>query len=273
MRLSGLAPACLAMFSVCLLNCAARRVGLNPSSMAFLVRIRGSVPYLIGPAAQGQDANAGVPFSEVLLRTYHLNFHESSLDLTPGMRLQIQQPGPETQTDISYYEVQRRRGGRSALVETGGLRGKAAVAGPTIGTRTSARHLRFFYAVKFVEAAGQPYRPAFLISADSETQLAARAAQAHKDSDRPCTPAALGCLSFSKRAIVSPEIPIAVNGNLTYVLLGSSIREILQASGMRSVPVGLHILRRYKSHMIEVIWEQPLDVMNLPLIAGDQISW
>jgi hypothetical protein len=236
----------------------------TPSAQAvFRIEGSGAALTLVPPAQPGGIATSPILFSQIIIKQYGFNPWEEYVDLSPGMRLSVQRMTSQPQTTNTYYAVMGagRRGFhvRSMTPET-----------ESFDQRT--RFLRFFYQIKFTHAPGQPQRPALFVWSDSPEQLAARTVQAKENADFPCGSATRDCLSFPGKTTVSPEVEITVNQKPRYVLLSSTVRDLLRADRVRD-DAEIHVLRKYRNHMIPVTWQQKASVLPLPLVAGDDVSW
>ena len=248
--------------AILLLNsCAAVRH--PPSSSAvFRIESRDGALHLIPPSLPGGPPGPAIPFSQVIPAHYGYNPWEQYVDLSPGMRLAVTTLTGKTETTNDYFGITNSfRGLR--------IRNVNSSAEPF---DRRARFLRLFYQNKFVALDAQPIRPALCLWSDSHDDLAERTARAKGNPNFSCDTRRADCRSFPGRTTVSPEVPVSVNQKVRYVLLGSTIRDILRADRV-SENVDLHVLRKYRDRFLPVTWEQRAFVQSLPLVTGDQISW
>jgi hypothetical protein len=135
-----------------------------------------------------------------------------------------------------------------------------------------AKYLRLFYQTKFMKSPGQPVRPALFIWSNSVDRLEGRTTEARDNPAFSCDGPTTDCLAFPGKTTVSSEVQIVVNQKPRYVLLGSTVRDLLRAERVRD-NADIRLLRQYRNHMIPVTWRQRSEVMPLPLLGGDEMSW
>jgi hypothetical protein len=235
----------LAVVTVLLLSGCARQPG------SFRVSVPDAGPMLFAPGAR-----AAVPFTDLLGREYNLNFHDGYVDLSSGMALRVQ-VARGLETDESRY--------RMAKVYKGLRLGMPGLR--------AAKRWRFYYAVKFTKAPGQPYHPGFVVWGDTDQQLLQRSAAAEQDPEALCRDPRSGCIAFPGKVTASPEILIDAQSKPRFVLLSSTVQDLLRSERIPSPPATLQILRRYRNGLSPVAWDKAGDVLRLPLSAGDRVSW
>ena len=212
-----------------------------------------------GPAMLAPHAHEAVPFTELLGRQYNLDFHKGYVDLGKGMALRVQTARGRETDDIRYRVAGALNGMRLEAA------GKPSPA--------SARRIRFYFADKLVRDPNQPYHPAFVVWGRNLTELANRGSSAQHDPMTVCHNPRSACFTFDERATVSPEILITAQQKPRYVLLTSTVQDLLRAEKIQAAPDSLRIIRSQKKVAAPVEWDKPADAMRLPLTAGDRISW
>jgi hypothetical protein len=212
-----------------------------------------------GPAILPPHAHEAVPFTELLGRQYNLDFHQGFVDLSKGMAVRVQTARGRETDDVRYRVAGAPSGMRLEAP------GKPSLA--------SARRLRFYFAHKLVRDPGQPYHPAFVVWGRNVEELANRGSSAQHDPAAVCQSPRAACFAFDERASVSPEILITVQQEPRYILLTSTVADLLHAEKIQTAPDSLLIVRSRKNASAPVVWDKPADAMKLPLTAGDRISW
>jgi hypothetical protein len=233
-----------------------------PVQSVFRIELREGTLHLIPPALPGGVVAKPIAFSQIIASQYGYNPWEQYVDLSQGMRLAVQRMTGQTQTANSYYGIDSA--GRRVRIRS------LTPDSETLDRRV--RYLRFFYQTKFVKSPGQPVRPALCLWSDSIELLGARTAEASQNPALSCIGPVQNCVVFPGKATVSPEIQISVNRQPRYVLLGSTLRDLLRTDRVADT-VEIRLLRRYRNHLIPVTWEQKAHVMTLPFLVGDDVSW
>ncbi len=241
--------------------CAAKHT--VPAPAVFRIESREGGLHLIPPASPAGVAAQAVPLSQIIQNQYGFNPWEQYVNLSQDMRLSVQRNITPMTTNLSYYGI-----------DSGGRRGFRVRSLPPEAEAFDkhARYLRLFYQTKFVKSPGQPLRPALFLWSDSVEKLTARTAQARDNPAFSCDGPKAECMAFPGKTTVSPEIRILVNQKARYVLLGSSVRDVLRADRVGD-NMELHILRRHRNQLVPVTWQQPAFALALPLLAGDEMSW
>ena len=234
----------------------------SPSGQAdFRIESRQGALHLIPPSLPGGVAGSPVPFSQMIATQYGFNSREQYVDLSQDMRLSILRMTGPASTENSYYGIDAagRRGYRMRSLS------------PDADAFTAhAKYVRLFYQTKFNKSPGQPIRPALFLWSDSSERLKARTAEARDNPDLPCDEH--DCRSFPGKTTVSPEVRIVVNQKPRYVLLGSSVRDVLRTDKVAE-STDIRVSRRYRNRMVPVTWEQKAHILALPLVAGDEMAW
>ncbi|HEY3839995.1 MAG TPA: hypothetical protein VGL72_25665 [Bryobacteraceae bacterium] len=171
------------------------------------------------------------------------------------MRLSVQRMVTPTQTDNSFVGILPAGRQRYRLQPPG----------------RRARYLRLFYQTKFVQSPGQPVRSAICLWSESKERLQQRTSEARDNPSFACD-SARDCMAFGGNTTVSPELQVRVNDQPRYVLFGSTVRDILRADRVTN-SANLRLMRKHQGRLVPVTWKQPNDVLMLPLVADDQMSW
>ena len=232
-----------------------------PVNTVFRIESREGALHLVYPSRSGGIAGWAVPFSQIISIEYGYNPWEQYVDLSRGMRLSVFTLTGETATSNSFYEI----------LGAGRARLRLQRVGPEPFDKHT-RYLRLFYQTKFLASAGQPIRPALCLWSDSREELGERTAEARQNPDFSCGDKTRECLAFPGRTTVSPELPVVVNQKPRYVLLGSTVRDLLRADRVTQA-ADIRVLRKYDNQMVPVTWQQAALVQSLPLVGGDEISW
>jgi hypothetical protein len=232
-----------------------------PGNAVFRIETRGGSLLLVPPSLTVGVAAEPVPFIKILPNRHGYNPREQYVDLSPGMRLAVQRMVTETQMVNFYIGV--------APAGRHGLRMRSA-SPDAAAMDQRARYMRLFYQTKYVKSPGQPVRSAICLLSDSRERLQQRTTEARDNPAFACT--ARECASFDGKTTVSPELPVVVNEKPRYILLGSTVRDILRTDRITDF-ANLRVLRKHQGRMIQVTWQQTNDVLMLPLVAEDQMSW
>ena len=243
-------------------------------------------------------------FNELL--PYHYSYFRggSSIDLSLGSRLKVQeavfdeaaraaaqQDGSAAPLDgymgtvTAYYDVLESGAGRLA-VEPASLESDVPADFPngargTIPSALStltARYVRLAFLGWVV--AGDTERKAVLLASESSEELERMTSAVLENPVGLCRAAEPGaasrCFGFSGRTSTEVEVRIRVNGDGRYVLLGTSLKAVAPPSaGVDRVVLGkLKLRRRFGGRLVSVrLPADDVEVLELPLLAGDEIDW
>jgi hypothetical protein len=250
-----------------ILNACAGRHAPSPQTV-FRIETQGSALYLVPPSLPGGVAAKPIAFPQIIPDRYGFNPWEQYVDLSPGMRLAVLRM---TVLKVEGAKDRMETEESSYAVAGAGRRGVRLQGPPSDGPEKPARYLRLFYQTKFMKASGQPVRPPLVLWSNTAEQLAARTAEARENPAFSCG-SNPDCMAFSDRTTVSPEVQIVVNQKPRYVTLGWTVKDVLRADRI-SADADIRVLRKHRSQMVPVEWKQKPDVMGLPLLAGDELSW
>ena len=84
------------------------------------------------------------------------------------------------------------------------------------------------------------------------------------------------CVEFDGEVTVSPEVQVVVNGQIKYLIWGSTIRRLFaeQQVGQLTIPKTLHIERLFDTQYSEIHFPPDDDaILDLTLVGGDRVSW
>ena len=220
------------------------------------------------------------PFSQILKQYNGFVPGQNWLDLHPKMRLRMENAyyragmpkhGIEgfTGTEIALYRV--RENGTLHLLSVESKVAELPADQPPVKQLLPSRQMhfrrhRFFLAVKFSKRGDAA--PSVLLSANSESELAALAKRLNGSPESVCHPGAPNCIVFPEACSVSAEIEIVVNGAPRTVLWGSTL------SSVASNPRHIELLRLHDGRLIPVKLD-PADTaaLRLPLLPGDRLTW
>jgi hypothetical protein len=234
---------------------------LAPAQAVYRIEDREGGLHLIPPSLPGGVVASPIPFSQIIVAQYGFNPWEQYVDLSQDMRLAVQRMTGQTTTDNTYYGI-ASAGRRGYQVRS--------MTPQTEFFNKHAKYVRLFYQTKFVKSPGQPLRPALFLWSDSPDRLKARTVEARENPGFSCGDP--DCLAFPGKTIVTPEVEIVVNQKPRYVVLGSSVRDVLRSDRVAET-ADLRLSRKYRNYRVPVTWQQKSFVLALPLVAGDEISW
>lgn len=239
-----------------------------------------------------------VPLTETLFYRYSYRSGQGIVDLVPGMRLEIQRaefttPSEDEQKLANYigertcfYEVRGHRGNELALRLTkvkasGGLAGPPAPDLPEFSLPSQiagARIARLFLLTLFVSKGRK--RAAIVVGARQLRQMQEATAAIANDPLIQCSAIeaqGASCVAFEGNVTVSSEIAVNVNGQRRYVLLKSSVGDIIaQARGAWEdvVPQSLAVTRLFHGKHVPVEFDHSdQTILKLPALAGDRLTW
>jgi hypothetical protein len=264
---------CLPALLLSLGSCAVRA---SRPAAALQLRRNDENLYVTPISEQHQPVADSESFPELMTRRYAYNQREGYVNLLPGMRLHILRVAGRTTTDSAWFHVSKSIDGRLRLTrvpEKSGQRLDApGPASQTISRRINARYLRFFFETRFAFPAGQPARNAVLLWAGNAVQLEASTAWLRDNAAFSCA-ASAPCIDFPGVVTVSPEILVSANASPVYTFLGTTVGELLRTAHAPANPPALKVYQEYGGHLIPITWAAAEDVMKMPVLAGDRISW
>jgi hypothetical protein len=240
--------------------CAGKHV--PPGQAVFRIESREGSLELVPPSLPGGVAAAPIPFSQIIPQRYGFNPWEQYVNLSAGMRLAVWRMTGQTQTSNSYYGI-RSTGRRGYRIQ--------ALTPESESIDHRARYMRLFYQTKFLKSPGQPIRPAVCLWSDSAERLTALTAEAKDNPGFNCGNSAPDCVLFPGKTTVTPEVEIVVNQKPRYVMLGSTVRELLRADRV-SETADIRVFRKHRDRLVPVTWRQKAFVLGLPFIAGDAVE-
>ncbi len=257
-----------------------------------------------GPCVQGTP----VPASDYLDRRYQ-NFRESGfVDLDGDMRLRVVAPimrvGADGPPLIASASSRSESGGLNMNVlaspdllgyesatyalhsaENGVWVSLASIELKPIAGSASDLHttdyLQFRNSPQFLRLYFQLQRSDFdhnsaLLTADSTSGLDQASRRFEKDPSGVCG-AAAGCITLPRGVVMILELAVNVRGQTVYVALESDLQDALRAAGEHdpgNLIKTLKISRRLGARRIPIHFDRNSDdVLRLPLIGGDQISY
>ena len=264
MRASLLVLALVLSISSCITRRPLGSFAVLPKSPEYLLRSPDSVE---------------TPFPEVLQRYNGFEPGRSSVDLRPRMELRVEnayyQEGMPKHglsgfvgTEIAQYEVRPKSGLRLLSVQPMKNRPKDQLPVQKLirPSQLHSRYYRFYYEIFFkrkAEAQGS-----VLLGASSQKELQRLSAGLAANPDSICGNRSPHCTVFPEACSVSLEIEIVVNGVRRTVTWGSLLRSIA------AHPQHLTVSRLYKGRWTPVkIDPRDPQVLRLPLLPGDHISW
>jgi hypothetical protein len=248
--------------------------------------------------------NLPLRFNELLPHHYNYFRGGSSIDLSPGSRLKVQeavfdeaaraaalQDGSSSPlagyvgTVTAYYAAEENSAGNVALglasiesdVPEDFPHGTRGTISPALGTLT-ARYLRLVFLGWLVD--GDTERKAVLLASEGSEELERMRAAVLENPSGLCAAAAAGpsaqCFDFSGRTSTEVEVLVRVNGEARYVLLGTALKAVApaQAAVDRGVLARVKLRRRYDGRLVTV--HLPADdfgSLEIPLLAGDEVAW
>jgi hypothetical protein len=261
-------------------------------------------PGLVRSATRRVIENLPLRFNELLPLHYVYFRGGSSIDLSPGSRLKVQEAvfdeearaaaqrdGSTSPLDgyvgtvTAYYDVSESGDGGVALapaaVESdvpedypGGTRGSI----PAGLNSLESRYLRLVFLGWLV--AGDTERKAVLLASRTSAEIERMSGAVLDNPVGLCDAAAPGllarCFEFSGPTSTEVEVLVRVNGESRYVLLGTPLKSVAPPSaGVEpAVLAKLKLRRRYEGRLVAVhLPATDADALELPLLAGDEIAW
>jgi hypothetical protein len=259
-------------------------------------------PSDVRPATRQVIENLPLRFDDLLPHHYSYFRGGSSIDLSAGTRLKLQEaifdetarsPNRSTNplegylgTVSSYYDASEAQDGsltlRLASVESdvpSEAAGHAAgAATPPALASLKARYLRLLFLGLVVRENTE--RKAVLLAAEDSRELERMSGAVLENPVGLCGAAGPGpaakCFAFSGRISTEVEIRIRVNGESRHVLLGTLLQAVAPpAAGVdAAVFAKLKLRRRYNGRLVPVrLPRNDQDALLLPLLADDEIAW
>ncbi|MBV9157194.1 MAG: hypothetical protein JO097_13105 [Acidobacteriaceae bacterium] len=115
-----------------------------------------------------------------------------------------------------------------------------------------------------------------LLTADSLSALDQVSRRFEKDPSAVCA-ATAGCITLPRGVVMIPELAVHVRERTVYVALESNLQDALRSAGehdARTLVKSLRISRRLGTRQVPIRFDRTSDeVLGLPLIGGDQITW
>jgi hypothetical protein len=248
--------------------------------------------------------NLPLRFNELLPHHYSYFRGGSSIDLSAGSRLKVQeavfdeaaraaaqQEGSTSPlagyagTVTAYYDVLEAGDGSLAMepapIESdvpanfpGGARGSIPLA---LGTLES-RYLRLVFLGWLVD--GDTERKAVLLASQTSAELERMSHAVLENPVGLCAAAApdatAACFGFSGRTSTEVEVLVRVNGENRYVLLGTPLKAAAPPAAAvdGAVLARVKLRRRYAGRLVAVrLPARDAEVLELPLLAGDEVEW
>lgn len=242
-------------------------------------------------------AGISAPAADTLF--YHYGYGPGGyVDLTPGMRLQIEREffnsgskghpslADYLGTTIVYYQVLNRlqSGAKLSFLRTD-KRAMTAVAPESnpldveLATQFAARdHLRLFLEVLAV--AGSIQTPAILIGASTGEEINDASTKIENNPGISCEVLSrrdVTCARFDGTVTVSPMLQIVANGTITYVPIGSKLWFVLPhtpGSNETNLIRTLRVQRLFQNKFVDVQFTRDEEgVSQVILVGGDKVSW
>ena len=248
--------------------------------------------------------NLPLRFNELLPHYYSYFRGGSSIDLSSGSRLKVQeavfdeaaraaalQDGSSSPlagyvgTVTAYYDAVETNGGSVALglasiesdVPEDFPHGTRGTISPALSTLT-ARYLRLVFLGWLVD--GDTERKAVLLASEGSNELERMRAAVLENPSGLCAAAAPGhsaqCFDFSGRTSTEVEVRVRVNGEERYVLLGTSLKTVAPAEAAvdGAVLARVKLRRRYDGQLVSVhLPAEDFGALEIPLLAGDEVAW
>ncbi|MGC2401403.1 MAG: hypothetical protein WA510_16525 [Acidobacteriaceae bacterium] len=242
-------------------------------------------------------AGISAPAADTLF--YHYGYGPGGyVDLTPGMRLQIEREffyldsnahpslADYLGTTIVYYQVLNslESGAKLSFLRTDkrAVRRVAPENNPLdveLATQFAARdHLRLFLEVLAVS--GSVQSPAILIGASTGDEINDASIKIENDPGISCEVISrrnVTCARFDGTVTVSPMLQIVANGTITYVPIGSKLWFVLpHTPGSKETNLirTLRVQRLFQNKFVDVQFARDEEsVSQVLLVGGDKVSW
>ncbi len=237
-----------------------------------------------------------VPAAMTILYLYSYRLGTGFIDVVPGMRLRVERaafrPTPKGDqtlanylgTRTAYYELSRNERNEISLRlthvdTTPGLAAAPDLPDTKLASQTvAARLYRLFFLTKFVPPNRQ--RAALLVGTRDSKQLEEITGAIQGNPEIACSAFAGGqvtCVAFDGAVSLSTELKVQLNGQPSYVPVGSTLRTLLAQLLPQRRPAAvrnLRIQRLFHGRYANVEFDRgDSGIMGLVLLGGDKISW
>lgn len=237
------------------------------------------------------------PMRDTLFYRYSFGSSGGFLDLTSGMRLQIDRfifrkgPGGETRgkylgrRSAEYRIAAKADGGtRLVLLRMKGSKGLSRKSLRGLPEATLAPQFasdsvfRLFFRTLFAPSVVE--RKAVLVGAGSSNALVAATRLVMRNPRIACRElerVSVDCASFNGRVTVNAYLALTVNGHLSLLPVTSTLRTAMKSVPAADLPAALrtlHILRLYHGRYVDVRFDRSDPKLSgMVLLGGDKISW